>query len=240
MPELEIRGNGFDPTWILAVMNFPDDEPMRRAFYTIQCAKAELEESKESGIVKLTADFVNDLIDAPSNSELRERVVVTTKRGLVAGDFFANIFAMGSFPREVKEPSVGKAIALSQAFANRYGDGTPMPSSETAIRACVNDFRSVAHLWAAMRLHQALPMREHRTLLTDRQGVTAFLGIAGTIQDFACEFIPKRAKPRVPLLDSSTIWRVSDSVPRRHPPWKSAPSAIVKAIKGYKPRARNS
>jgi hypothetical protein len=222
-------------------MNFPNDEPMRRAFYAIHCVKAELEESKDAGYVELCSEFVNDLIDAPSHAELRERVVATTKRGLVAGDFLSHIYAMASFPDVVKEPSVGKAIALSRAFAkrSRYGDGSKLPSSETAIRAYVDESRSVAHLWAAFRLHQTFPTREHREILSSAEGIRTFLGIARTLQDFGCSFIPKRAKPRVPLLDASSIWSVSDSVPRLRPPWTRPPSWMVNTIKGYKPRARS-
>jgi hypothetical protein len=36
MPVLEVRNNALDPSWILALMNFPHDDSNRRAFYAIQ------------------------------------------------------------------------------------------------------------------------------------------------------------------------------------------------------------
>jgi hypothetical protein len=188
-------------------------------------------------LVSMDAETLQQVLDAPSYSDMRRLAADTTKRGIVAGDFLASIFAMYSFPNHFREPSVRKAVVISQAFAqrSRYRDGSKLPRSATTIRRCFEDVRPSIHLWAAFRLHQAFPIRSHTDILGNQEAIRDFLGIAATLQDFGCWFIPKRAKPKKPLLDKSSIWRVPNSIRRLAPPWKEPPSWLLETVKSYRP-----
>ncbi len=236
MPVLELRENGLDSARILAVMNFPHDETMRRSFYALQFAKGQLESKERGASIEIQAALLDDLIDAPSYAEMRVKTSSATRRGIVAGDFLATIFGMYSFPDHFAEPSVRKAIVVAQAFARKtkFGDGSKLPTSTTAIRGCFDEYRPVAHLWAAFRLHQAFPIREHRELLGSPEAVRDFLGIAGKLQDFGCSFIPKRAKPATPLLDLKSVWDVPSVITRLNPPWSKPPAWLVSTVGSYK------
>jgi hypothetical protein len=235
LPEIELRRNGLDPGWILALMSFPSDAKLRRSYYAANFARGVLDESPNSAIFEIARDVLEDLVRAPSNVELRDLSAKQTKRAFVAGDFLLSIYAMDSFPEYFNEPSVRKAIFVTQSFARRtrFGDGSKIPASETAIRKAFAEFRSVAHLWAAMRLHESFPILEQREILGSAEAVSAFLGIAGTLQDFGCSFVPKRAKPKEPIVDRNTVWSVPSSVARLRPPWQAPPDWLVETAKQY-------
>lgn len=238
MPKIKICGNGLDGVWLLAVANFPDDPELREHFYTLKFANEELTRHRAQASIEISTKLLEGLLNAPSHDQMRSLVTTSTKAGFVAGSFLASIFHMHSFPKEFQEPSNRKAVMISQAFAkkSRFGDGSRMPMSENTIRKHLKDFRSVAHLWGAMWLHQVFPMREQREIFGSPEAVGQFLGIAGLLQDFGCWFIPKRAKPQVPLLDARTIWRVPAEATRLVPPWE--PSAwMLRVLRDYKARS---
>jgi hypothetical protein len=53
------------------------------------------------------------------------------------------------------ELSLNKAIFALNRFAQEttFGDGSPIPRSERMIREALDEFRSAAHLWAALDLN---------------------------------------------------------------------------------------
>lgn len=234
MPEIELRRAGLDSAWILALMNFPTDSAMRRSYYAVCYAAWVLEECRDEPDV-IGVDLIEGLISAPSKSDLGAKVADETKKGVVAGNFLLTMYVMNAFPETFSEPSVRKAIYAARVYASktRFGDGSSLPTSETAIRKYFDEFRSVAHLWAATRLHESLPIRDQREILGSAEAVRDFLGIARTLEDFGCVFVPKRAKPKQPILDRNSIWRVPESFPRLHPPWKGPPEWLVEAMENY-------
>ncbi len=239
MPQIELGGDGRDSLWILATAKFPDDQSMRRHFCAIKFAERKLSEDRNEHSVEVSPDLLEDLLNAPSISGMRSLDTAATKAGFVAGSFLASIFHMCSFPEVFHEPSIRKAIVISQAFAkkSKFGDRSRMPVSENTIRKNFKDFRSVAHLWAALWLHQVFPMRDQREVLGSPEAINDFLGIAGLVQDFGCAFIPQRAKPRQAILDPSSIWSVPRSAQRLVPPWKGPSEWMLRVLRDYKARS---
>lgn len=217
-------------------MNFPLDEDMRRSYYAVNFADFVVKDPSKKIETEIGRELVEDLIRAPSKATLRDLAADRTKRACVAGDFLLSIYGMHSFPDHFSEPSVRKAIFIAQAYAKQteFGDGSKLPTSAAAIRRCFDDFRSVAHLWAAMRFHQSFPIRNHSEVMATAEAVRDLLGIAGTLQDFGSNFIPKRARPKQPVLDAQSLWRVPDSIKRLHPPWESPPSWLIQTARLYK------
>jgi hypothetical protein len=226
-----------DGVWILAVMTFPnaDQEDARDALYAIKVAEAEIEASRE-GDVTLRADLARRLIEGPNKSQIRKRIEQATREGTVAGDLLGNLYGMCSFPDHFPEPSVRKAIFAARHFARRttYGDGSRLPHSDRGIRDYFEHYRPVAHLWAAFRLHQAFPIRNHRDVLASPDAVQDFLAIARRIQEFGCKFFSGRDRTKKPLLDARTMWRVPQGDRVLAPPWKGPPDWLLAAMKQYK------
>src|SRR5687768_8414086 len=51
MPEIQLRGNGLDGTWILALTHFPRDIARRNAFYAIQYLIAAIDGTPDTELV---------------------------------------------------------------------------------------------------------------------------------------------------------------------------------------------
>ncbi len=233
LPEFDLSHNSLDQSRILAVMYFPNDESLRRAYYSVCLAEHELTETKEDREMGVSADFLEDLISAPSKQDLLRQSRKKGKRGMIAGDVLLAVYAMNSFPKYFPEPSIRSAIFVAQRFAKetKFEDKTELPSSEKAIRGHFDEFRTVAHFWAAFRLQEIYSIRPDEDMLSSADAVQDFLGIAGTLQDFGCSFVPKRAKRQAPILDPDAIWSVSEAIPRWHRPWNDPPEWLVKAMK---------
>ena len=235
VPEFELSHNSLDQSRILAVMYFPNDESLRRAYYSVCLAEHELTEAKEDREMAVSADLLEDLISAPSQQDLLRQSRKQGKRGMIAGDVLLAVYAMYSFPKYFPEPSIRSAIFVAQRFAKetKFEDKTKLPSSEKAIRDHFYEFRTVAHFWAAFRLQEVYPNRPDEDMLSSADAVQDFLGSAGTLQDFGCSFVPKRTRHQRPILDPDSIWSVSEAFPRWHPPWKEPPEWLVEAIRNY-------
>jgi hypothetical protein len=238
VPEIEHRDNYLDGIWILALMVFPNDEYLRRQFYAVKFVESELEGTVPTDCIEIGADVIREILDSPAKSKFLEIVGKQTRDAIIAGNVLATVFAMDSFSDYFDEPSERKAIFVAQKFAEktRYGDGSKIPHTETKIRGCMKDFRSVAHLWAAMTLHEGFPIREQKEILASPDAVRDFLGIAGTLQDFGCNFAASRTRNRdkKPILDHETIWRVPADTKRLIPPWTAPPPWIVETLDDYR------
>jgi hypothetical protein len=238
MPEIELRGNSMDPIWILAVMTFPNDEDLRRQFYAVKYAESLLEGTAPTDFLEMQAGLIRDLINAPGKSELLEIVGKHTRDAIVAGNALTTVYAMDSFPNYFDEPSERKAIFVAKKFSEKsqYGDGSAIPRSDKKIRQCMENFRSVAHFWAAMTLHEGFPIRERKEILASPEAVHDFLGIAGTLQDFGSNFLPTRQSKndKESLLDLNAVWSVPTSTKRLIPPWTAPPPWLIEAMQEYK------
>jgi len=238
VPEIEHRDNYLDPIWILALMVFPNDENLRRQFYAVKFVESALEGTVPTDSIEIGADVIREILDAPAKSKFLEIVGKQAQDAIIAGNVLATVYVMDSFPDYFDEPGERKAIFIAQKFAERsqYGDGSKIPHSETKIRQCMKDFRSVAHLWAAMTLHEGFPLRERKEILASPEAVREFLGIAGTLQDFGCNFAAARTRSRDKklILDQETIWRVPTHTKRLIPPWTDPPPWIVETLGDYR------
>ena len=242
MPEIELCGNYLDPIRILAAMHFPNDAELREKYYAEKFAECKLLEVAPTGSVEFESDVIQRILQRTGKTSFHEIVAKSAREACIAGDVLTTLFGMYSFPDDFDEPSLKKAIFIAGKYAqnNTYGDGSPIPEGKTSIRKYFDRFRNVAHLWAAMRLHQDFPIREQEEILGSQDAVHDFLGIASTLQAFGCWFIPKRSSSGIefvgpsPILDPETIWKVPNSITPLAPPWTAPPQWILDSIKSYK------
>ncbi len=230
-----------DPSWILALMHFPHDERSRKRYLAVRMAEQSLS-AKETQTFELTREALESIVDAAMGG-VWSSVEQTAKRGIVAGDVLMVMYAMHAAPWELPAPSFGRAIDVIKRFASdpgmgaEYADGAKLPRSDRIVRECISEFRSVAHLWGAFRLHQAfpLPTQLHEDLLRSREGARALLGIARTLQEFGVSFVPQLANPPTSILDPANIWRVPDTVPKFSLRWPADPPPwLIDTIQSYK------
>jgi len=242
MPDIEFRNSAADIGPILAAMHFPENDELRETYAAVHYVDKYLADVPGESCPSLEREALVRIIRVAKSTGIKTQVANAIKRAAIAADFLISMYAMHSFPEHFKKPSVSKAIFIARKFAgiSQYGDGTSIPSSESEIRECIKEYRLVAHFWGALRFHASYPIIPNELLLGSLEGTLDFLGIAGTLQDFACTFVPPSPKPGPTLLDAAQIWRVPETIRRLRFPWKTPPSWLVATLKSYKARQRGS
>jgi hypothetical protein len=240
--------------WLLATLYFPNDERLRRSFTVVQAALGLLNEAPAEGPaenkgaerIQITRALLQNLIDAPDLASLRQATVEGVKQGSVAGDCLVTVYITAMFPEKLGEPSLRKAFHVARWFAGQshYGDGSKMSTRDATIRRYWNECRPAAHLWGAFRLLRTFPRTfardEFRKGLTTPEGIRELYGVALTLANFGCEFIPKRARPAEPLLDATCLYKIPGGIAPLSRNLKQPPESLVAALRSYKtPRSAN-
>lgn len=217
MQSLEICGDGLDGARVMGWMCFPDSPELRQTLLAREILEGQMQkEGVDAGAVSAPRWVMRCLLRGPSHYEITECVVEATKRGTVAGDLLGLIYRMHF--EEAQEPSLRKAIADYKKFGvgKKYGDGSPLKYSEKTLRDHFEEFKSVAHLWAAYRLNatEYAFASDRRDFFRDTDTLTTCLGVAKGVSEFASSFIPKRTKN--PVIGHSMMVQIPDEIPALH------------------------
>lgn len=201
-----------NPTWVIAVMHYPDDELMHRA--------------AAGGAAPVT-------VRRDSEREFQKRAV---RKGKVAGNVLAALYTLDASPWRIEEPGLARAVHVAERMA--YEDRHPgAPRGHTKIQACYDAMRPVAHLWAGFRLHWEFPVLPHDQLMRTPEGIRTLLGIALGIQQWALMWKPVRSRRATPLLGPDP-WLIPDDIPAMLLPWSQRPAWLLKAANSYKRKNR--
>lgn len=233
MPGIILDNTPHDIGWVRATMMFPNDDVARRQLFGVEFARCKVLECKDTDRLEVDAGSLRLLIEAPAYDVLKNIVADNTKRAIVAGDILTALYLMDKF--KVPEPSMNKAVFMAMEFAKtaKYGDGTPMNISERMVRKYWEEYKPVAHLWAAFRINLAYPYAPADDVLCR----TEFLEVAVGLFDFGSKFISFRAK--TPVLDAEKCWALPDSIVARNLESDQVPDRLLKYLKKYKaPRSR--
>ena len=226
-------------------MLFPNDEVLRNQSYGINIAKLELEKADElskkwlpaqSELLEPALDtrkITTLLIDTPADSDFKKIQAERVKQGCIAGQILATLYLMHRF--ELQEPSLNKAIYVSKRCAPKakYGDGSKMPA-ETKIKEYWKEYMPVAHLWAALEINRIYSFVPDQSDCFSEKGFTQFLQVAAGIYYFGIEFIPKRARPRKPILDAEKCWRLDNNIEPLNLISEIKPDKLIAILKKYK------
>jgi len=193
-----------------------EEEARRRQYYAADLANGTFYEPGPE-IICWQVDQLQALLEAPSWQELRREATERTKRALLAGYIFTFMFLLRLLQdrlpnRGEKGASLAKAKFIVREWALQegvYGDGTPIPTSEKFIRDCWNDYRDVAHLWAAMEMNRVAEYAPFRQILHPAYA-DKFFETAAYLQEFglAHRLRNKAAKVQDTLLNPHTCWRI--------------------------------
>ena len=179
-----------DSILVRATMLWPDDRERWRHYCAVDYANRFVHEDDSPEICQWPASLIRSLLEAPSRSQVKRDTAQATKRGIIAGYIFVFMYLMDlrrdRLPdRGAKGASLSKAKFLAQKKAQSgtsYGDGTKLFTSDTTIEQCWQDYRSVAHLWAAGLMNKFVPYAGRR--LTDPVHFPRFLQTAAFMQQF--------------------------------------------------------
>ena len=243
MPTTELLGDERDSGRLFAVMLYPNDLAGQDRYLGVNLARREVQLAEADGMrgrseIHVSLDLLRLLLDAPAYEAIRVDVAERRKRAYLAGALLAMLYVMVRLQIE-EEPSLNKAIfALSQfAQEETFGDGSPIPRSERMIREALDEFRSVAHLWAALDLNQSYPYAPVReeTIPPHQE---KFLRVAAGILDSGCEFVPLRARPAAPMIDRAGAWQIPEPYASQplHLPREGvrAPDRLIKFLRYYR------
>jgi hypothetical protein len=234
MPKLKLCGDVLDPFWVRAVTVFPKDLAAAQSCYAVECVKAKMADEPEGGKHVVDTHTLRLLLEAPSYATLKKTVAANSKRAIVAGDILGALYLMHKF--DIPEPSFNKAVYVAMQYAKttKYGDGTPLAISEPTIRACWEEYKTVAHFWAAFRLGQAYPFANDVL-----QRFDIYLQVAQGLFAFGTAFIPKRARPQQTILSREDCWTLPAAIEAKHLVSERVPDALLKYLKKYKaPKSR--
>ena len=215
MPELILTGTKVDPEMVLAVMLYPNDDVKQFQYMSMRLANLrDLAGDPED----LHFIYSKALWDAPSRAEVERLGSARTKRAMNAGGVVFII--RREHDLYLPEPSINSALMTWSDFlrsgGKMYRDGeTIKRSSKSLIRRDFNEFRSVAHLWAAAVYfayeHPAGSVgivKPHDAMF---ENLEFFLAVSEDYREFGESWAAARSKDPVPVLNESETWKVPKS-----------------------------
>ena len=217
MPTLALTGSPHQANELLAYMRFPNDGLARHSYMFVSAVGRALINKADDEVIEMTAKELRQLLDAPSLEERIASDVSATKRAICAGDVLSCIYLMHKFESQIsafRHPSLNKAIAVLEKFGRvaRFGDGDSPSFSDPSIRLYWEEFKPVAHFWAAFRINQSYSYLIEGKSFTDPENLQTFLSMAAELQRFGTTFCPSYTKVPVPILDAKDIWMLPSSI----------------------------
>lgn len=218
MPVLEMTGDKYmDPAAVVSVMAHPEDDSKREQLLDVLWVGvlSDAEERRRKKEVSVPIDRLKRALLAPSVEEVISRSKESFWGGSIAGCVFRNIHMMEVYG--VGEPSIRKAIWLEIQLNQQQRQSKKLPTSEPTIRRYWEDFKSVAHFWAAYLVdcqsddgvipHIGVQFCEWQDC---QEKLRHFLRMAEYFRVWGEEFIPARLKDPKPILSPDKTWRIAE------------------------------
>lgn len=233
MPDIQLNGTPMDIGWVQAIMAFPQDKGLRDQYFTVHSARLAITDTDKSDAVRMSTEDMHRIINARSYDEIKALHQSSFKRGIVAGDLLGAIYLMDRL--NLPEPSINKAIHMVQEFSKTetYGDGKKMLVGEQAIKTIWSEYKTVGHLWAAYRMTQVFRMFPPQEIY-EKKGFLILLELAAEIFRFATKFVPKRARPKEPIIVAEQSWRLPPEIKARRIEMSAAPIGFLELLESYK------
>lgn len=241
MREIELTNTPLDPGLVMTAMLFPNDSTLREQYFTMNHAANSIQGMADDIKIEIDAQTIEILINAPSQKELKLKAAEATKRAIYAGDILGTIYLMDRFKTSApafSRPSMNKAIEFAKQFGlqNRFGDGEQMYYSEKKVRDCWEEFKTVAHFWAAHRISQNYNISKGDNF-ESLENLHKFLAVAKRLFEFGTSFIPKGAMPQVPILSEKSAWTIPKEIMPLELVSDRVPDQLLKYAKAYKTKS---
>ena len=222
MKNLHLSGEKLlDCIRICACMYAPNEMQFQKAYFAAHYARANGYDEPGQRIV-VSSDLLCALLYGPSFDQIKVESIQRAKRGTIAGYVLVATFLMWKYPRLMGARNLGgaslnKAIRACRFIAKehswKYGDGSSLTPSETYIGQWWQEFRPVAHMWAAFEWNKVFPVVAQEDLLRP-EGIESFLQLARFFEEFgALEILTKRGtKGMISPLNLDEIWTIPAEV----------------------------
>ncbi|MBC7619249.1 MAG: hypothetical protein H7293_09750 [Candidatus Saccharibacteria bacterium] len=207
-----------DSKMVQSIMLWPESEEKRHHFLTVDSVKGILGSIESNGAEVWETSLIQSLLDAPSSQEILDQVRYCTKRAVIAGNVFNFMFFMDRLkdrlpPRGAKGASINKAIYLATQWAKTgatFGDGSKMLVSDRLVQECWQEYRSVAHLWAAYEINRIFPVSEMNQKFVHPENFQNFMEAGAYMQMFGTthQMTKKSTKTAESLQSLDSIWAV--------------------------------
>ena len=235
MTKLNLEGNQSDILKVLAIMLFPENEKLQKQYI---CATLELNGTVDATFYKPYAIDKNDspkiLLDSPTSKQFSEKIVPkATQKAIVVGSMLTALYLMDM--HEFESPSKSKArhiaIFLTRKILN--SDDKHLTLSERTVDKYWNEYKSVAHLWAAFVLNNEYTYHNDDNIFIP-DAFPTFLEIAASLQDFGTSFSSDQLISNESILNLNSLWSLPEDMVRKKLNTDSNLLHIREALKTYK------
>lgn len=222
--------------YLWPVFLYPND-PSRCFEYYVRAAVASHIQSDHSLELTLPRDWVLALLYGKSLEETEKEVSKRSRKGVTAGA----VFLIANLCDQLGQPihfNTAEAVIVTAEENKRLGKafGETAHANKAQINSAWNEYRSVAHLWAAASVIDIAVasggLRPSPSLFAE------VLGLAATFGDWAVSKRMGRGKQSAPVIDPGSIWQIPDFVGRIPVPQieqEKLESWLVTCIKKRKP-----
>jgi len=255
MPSIKTEGIfPNDSIHLTALMLWPkeDESDMRRFYYAADYANGFVYDHEPSSIYPWQANLIQALLEAPSWQDIKKESTIRTKKAVIAGMVFTFMFMMDKCKEKLPRrgdhgASLSKAFYLVEEWSRdgaTYGDGTPFPLSDKTIKDCWRDYRSVAHLWAALEMNRIVRYAPDLKIMRP-ENFHKFMSTVAYLQMFGTTFHLNNKSKRMSgtLLPPTSTWLVNTDtftprilLPRDDSAYDDAP--FLKFLQRYDSTAR--
>ena len=203
-----------DDVWTtMSIMLYPTDIEKRRNWIKYSQHRNFLEESKQGAEPlncrdDLGTNYWLDVSDCPTLNQINRETDARLKKGTLTGDVVLHTYQM--MLCGIDEPSLRKAIYIVSSRPRKYKyNKKRVEHSEQEISQVFNQYRTVSHLWGALRIIDHYKFMSNP--FEDLNSFSIFLSIAKTLQDFLTSYKPKRS--RKPLVSINEIVKICANIP---------------------------
>ncbi len=216
-----LDGDATDTLRLLSIMAFPEKAQEREQWFELHCADFVQYALKEEEKYAISKNDLHFLINAPPIERMKETAIKNVQKAVIAGDLIALMYLMNQIG--FHEPSLNKALHVSKKFAEgrSHPDGKKLNTSKPKIRECLNSYRSVSHIWAALRLMPPslaaeTDLRPEAVVGILNEYRNELLAAAKGVLEFCSTFTPTRSRSTKNLIDKENAWLISEEIEATH------------------------
>jgi hypothetical protein len=198
-----------------AVMHAPNDERARNAYQARNFVSLAASTNREQSLEKI--DVPLSVIAALNDDEAMLQIYSGTflrdgRKGSMAGFVLTYLYILET--HKVNSGSLNKALHLASKHAeaaNKWGDGTSVAKTTRSLRAAWDEFRSVAHLWAAEHLIDHRYRRGSESNFSYETHVVEMIEWSEAFRRWLESFVPFGWHQ--PLVTRTDVWRPCATYP---------------------------
>ena len=177
------------------------------------------------------------LLNAPSFNKLQIVSGAAIKRATTAGDLLSCMYLTHKFEQRsgtLKSSSITKAIQVLKklALTTSFGDGDVPPRSTATIRAYWEEFKPVAHFWAAIRISNFFSVTRDGEVFAP-ETFSEYLKVAAELQNFGTTYCPPHTKTPTPVMNQHRIWSLSETQSSHYLNGNQVPYSVKKFLETY-------